>query len=147
MSHRPSTLTVRDITAIIESHWLPGNPTEWSNAAAKEIHQRMSEAGEAHFNQLSPDEAERLALLVEEMGEAQQAIGKILRHGYESRHPDGGPTNREMLERELGDVESSGEMLKNHGDLNPESVAKYRWIKGYKVYQYLHHHEEFVEIT
>lgn len=53
-----------------------------------------------HFNQLTPAEAERLALLAEECGEVIQAIGKILRHGYESRHPDGGPTNREALERE-----------------------------------------------
>lgn len=37
-----------------------------------------------HFNQLSPAEAERLALLSEELGEAQQAIGKILRHGQPS---------------------------------------------------------------
>ena len=35
---------------------------------------------------------ERLALLLEELGEAQQVIGKILRHGYDSRHPDGGPS-------------------------------------------------------
>ena len=40
-----------------------------------------------HFNQLTPAEAERLALLLEELGEAQQAIGKILRHGYASTHP------------------------------------------------------------
>lgn len=32
-----------------------------------------------HFNGLTPAEAERLALLLEELGEAQQAIGKILR--------------------------------------------------------------------
>ena len=37
------------------------------------------------FNKLSAAEAERLALLLEELGEAQQAIGKILRHGYENR--------------------------------------------------------------
>ncbi len=57
-----------------------------------------------HFNQLSPSEAERLAMLAEGCGEVVQAIGKILRHGYESTHPDGGPTNRATLERECGDV-------------------------------------------
>lgn len=40
-----------------------------------------------HFNGLTPAEAERLALLSEELGEAQQAIGKILRHGYDSSNP------------------------------------------------------------
>lgn len=57
-----------------------------------------------HFNRLTPAEAERLALLAEECGEVIQAIGKVLRHGFESTHPDGGPTNRESLERECGDV-------------------------------------------
>jgi hypothetical protein len=32
-------------------------------------------------NELSDAEVERLAILAEEMGEAQQCIGKILRHG------------------------------------------------------------------
>ena len=34
------------------------------------------------FNELSPAEVERLAILAEEMGEAIQVIGKVLRHGY-----------------------------------------------------------------
>lgn len=34
------------------------------------------------FNQLTNAQAERLHILLEELGEAQQAIGKILRHGY-----------------------------------------------------------------
>ena len=36
-----------------------------------------------NFNRLSPAEYERLAILAEEMGEAQQALGKIMRHGGE----------------------------------------------------------------
>jgi hypothetical protein len=53
-----------------------------------------------HFNRLTPAEAERLALLLEELGEAQQIIGKILRHGYESYHPDDPETtNRTLLAR------------------------------------------------
>ena len=35
------------------------------------------------FNKLSDAETERLAILAEEMGEAQQAIGKIIRHARE----------------------------------------------------------------
>lgn len=59
-----------------------------------------------HFNQLTPAQAEVLALLAEEAGELIQAIGKILRHGLESTHPanPGGPTNADALVRELGDV-------------------------------------------
>ena len=91
---------------------------------------------EKSFNGLTPAEAERLSYLLEELGEAQQAIGKILRHGYESRDPTkpvpvfndnrGGhtgyrntsPTNRQMLERELGDVRRAINMLTKAGDLS-----------------------------
>ena len=54
-------------------------------------------------NELTPAESERLALLSEEMGEAIQAIGKILRHGYESTGPKTIVRNRTSLEKELGD--------------------------------------------
>lgn len=47
---------------------------------------------------------ERLTMLIEECGEVIQAATKALRHGYESRHPDGGPNNREYLMRELEDL-------------------------------------------
>lgn len=56
-------------------------------------------------NGLSKAEEERLECLAEEAGEIVQACMKILRHGYESRHPDGGPTNRESLAREVGNFQ------------------------------------------
>lgn len=55
-------------------------------------------------NGLTDAQEERLFMLAEELCEAGQAIGKTLRHGYDSTHPEGGETNREWLERELGDV-------------------------------------------
>lgn len=58
-----------------------------------------------HFNQLTPAQAERLAILAEEAGEIVQAVGKILRHGYASYHPnDDRVDNRDMLSREIGDI-------------------------------------------
>lgn len=66
---------------------------------------------EPHVNGLSNAALERLAVLVEECGESLQCIGKILRHGYDSTHPNGGPTNRDMLERELADVTVAAELL------------------------------------
>lgn len=93
-----------------------------------------------HFNRLSPEEAERLALLLEELGEAQQAIGKILRHGYGSRHPDGGPTNREALEREMGDVLAALDLLVAAEDLDGgQAIVYHRRQKAGKVGKYLHH--------
>jgi len=92
-----------------------------------------------HFNQLTPAEAERLALLLEELGEAQQAIGKILRHGYESTHPDGGPTNREALERECGDVRHAMIRLCEAGDLSKRAIHDRADAKAEQVVRYLHH--------
>lgn len=92
-----------------------------------------------HFNGLLPAEAERLALLLEELGEAQQAIGKVLRHGYESRHPDGGQTNRESLEREVGDVYVALRMMFNANDIRRGAVATREEIKIESVRRYLHH--------
>ena len=53
-------------------------------------------------NDLTDAEVERLAVLAEEMGEAIQCIGIILRHGYESWNPAvrASPNNRRMLEIE-----------------------------------------------
>jgi NTP pyrophosphatase (non-canonical NTP hydrolase) len=92
-----------------------------------------------HFHGLFPAEAERLAVLLEELGEAQQAIGKILRHGYESHHPNGGPTNREALEREMGDVLFALDMLTTATDLDRDGVEMARGRKREAIKPYLHH--------
>lgn len=92
-----------------------------------------------HFNQLSPAEAERLALLAEELGECTQAIGKILRHGYESRPPNGGPTNREALEKEVADVLLATKLLLTAGDMDQIRVTTHECMKAKVVRQYLHH--------
>ena len=92
-----------------------------------------------HFNRLTPPEAERLALLAEELGESIQAIGKVLRHGYENGHPDGGATNRQRLELELGDAYHAIALLCEAGDLNFESVASRADEKARTALRYLHH--------
>lgn len=96
-----------------------------------------------HFNQLTPAEAERLALLAEEMGEAIQIIGKILRHGYESHNPNDAlrTTNRSLLEKELGDVRFAMIFLCDSGDLNKKNIHDFAKLKNLKVGQYLHHQE------
>ncbi len=93
----------------------------------------------AHFNGLSPAEAERLACLAEECGEVIQAIGKVLRHGYESRHPMGGETNRQALEREVGDVYATVELLVKAADLNDEEIKLNAHAKHESRKAYFHH--------
>jgi len=93
------------------------------------------------FNKLNPGEAERLFLLLEEMAEVQQIIGKVLRHGYESHHPDGGPSNRKLLEKELGDVLLALKYLREANDISWGEVLGWqdRKEKSIKTYLYLHH--------
>lgn len=92
-------------------------------------------------NELTDAEIERLAILAEEMGEAQQAIGKILRHGYESYNPDdsNGRTNRRELERELGDVVAAMELMTITRDVNDASIDQFAVDKMLKILKYSHH--------
>ncbi len=92
-----------------------------------------------HFNQLSPAKAERLALLLEEMGEAQQAIGKVLRHGYASAHPNGGPNNRAALAIELGHVRFAIADMTMKGDIDEGLIGESFDSKAHSVTRYMHH--------
>lgn len=92
-----------------------------------------------HFNGLTEAEAERLADLAEECGEVIQAIGKILRHGYESdNHGKLWQTNRQQLEREIADVLYTVDMLVVSGDVDRERCQRERSGKSAEFY----HHQE-----
>lgn len=94
-----------------------------------------------HFNQLSPAEAERLSLLIEECAEVIQIIGKIQRHGYDSSHPNGGPNNRDMLSEEMGHVRAASFLLTATGGVSARTVQEHadRKSEGYAANKYLHH--------
>jgi NTP pyrophosphatase (non-canonical NTP hydrolase) len=82
---------------------------------------------------LSKAEYERLAILMEEMGEAIQIIGKVLRHGYEGHHPNAPhTTNRALLELELGDVRAAIILMLRADDLSEakmEAHARHKYEK------------------
>lgn len=94
-----------------------------------------------HFNQLSPAEAERIALLMEEAGEVVQICGKILRHGFESYHPDDEKriTNRKLLEKELGDLSAARRLMEVNGDIKHLEVMLGESSKLNRINAYLHH--------
>ena len=96
-----------------------------------------------HFNELTPAEAERLALLLEEMGEAQQIIGKILRHGYYSFHPkdETETANAALLAKEIGDVQAALKMMFDAKDISKDLVNESKAVKLKNVKRYLHHQE------
>jgi NTP pyrophosphatase (non-canonical NTP hydrolase) len=87
---------------------------------------------------LSDAERERLAILAEECGEVIQIIGKVLRHGYESRHPNGGPTNRELLESELAHVGVAKDRMCRARELDGERISKAYVEKYGRANNYLH---------
>jgi hypothetical protein len=94
------------------------------------------------FNQLTPAQAERLAMLAEECGEVIQIVGKILRHGYDNHHPnDPTTTNRHLLIKELSDVNAvlqamgRAELINANLNNNPVKI----WAQKLR---YTHHQEK-----
>jgi NTP pyrophosphatase (non-canonical NTP hydrolase) len=90
---------------------------------------------------LTAGQIERLAWLAEECGEVAQAVGKILRHGYQSASPFGGPTNRVALERELGDMRAAVERMFEAADLRPGDVRAWERRKMVDAGQWMHHQD------
>lgn len=84
---------------------------------------------------------ERLAILAEELGEAQQAIGKIIRHGYESFNPDkpDHPGNQYDLELELGQIIYITDLMCRAGDLDEETIVLKTHQRAYTLPRYTHH--------
>lgn len=92
----------------------------------------------AAFSKMTEAERERLEMLIEEAGEIVTIGTKILRHGYTSYHPDDPAkvTNRDHLEREVGDLLTVFERMVSEGDvegdvlmldLNARWKSKLKW--------------------
>jgi NTP pyrophosphatase (non-canonical NTP hydrolase) len=94
-----------------------------------------------HFNSLTPAEAERLACLAEECGEVIQIIGKILRHGFDDWSPldDTKTTNRQNLERELGDLSAVCHRMEIGGDIRRGPIQEAHEAKLEKLPKWTHH--------
>jgi NTP pyrophosphatase (non-canonical NTP hydrolase) len=97
-----------------------------------------------HFNGLTPAEAERLSLLLEECGEVLQIVGKIQRHGYESINPllEYSLTNRNLLQKEIGHLFHALSRMTEAGDIDANMVAASEGIKSRSIYRWLHHQPE-----
>lgn len=93
---------------------------------------------------LSDAQIEQLACLAEEAGEIVLAVGKILRHGYESTNPFdiSCKTNRQQLETEVGQIGVAIERLFRAGELNEDNVLFYEEAKKKTVHQWLHFNKE-----
>lgn len=100
-----------------------------------------------HFNGLTEAEQERLVIIAEECGEVVQSTCKILRHGYESKNPKAhdSETNRQALERELGDVLHAIKRMTMAGDLTRERIEERAESKPSHILPYLHHQPECMD--
>lgn len=94
-----------------------------------------------NFAELHDAEMERLHLLQEECAEVIQAASKILRHGECSCNPleIDGSTNRQNLEKEIGDVLSAIDRLVKWRQVSRSSIDKRRIHKTISAEKYLHH--------
>jgi NTP pyrophosphatase (non-canonical NTP hydrolase) len=89
-------------------------------------------------------ERERLAMLAEEAGEIVQIVGKILRHGYESYHPDDPlkVTNRQHLTNELQDIDGVVYGMVSNGDLQISDFSLEKAIATWQRKLKWTHHQE-----
>lgn len=88
---------------------------------------------------LTPAEAERLEMLIEECSEVIKEASKVLRHGWDSYHPDDPrkTPNSFRLQRELTDVDAvrwgmalNGDPVGDHPasrDINDGWTHKHEW--------------------
>jgi hypothetical protein len=90
-------------------------------------------------NRISEAEQERVGLLCEEMGEAQQIAGKILRHGLDSSHPEMPLlSNANLLELEAGHVLAALDLLVEAGTISRAGLERERVAKLQKLRSWLH---------
>ncbi len=87
------------------------------------------------------DEAkvERLALLLEEASEVIQVVGKTLRHGEDSYHPNTPEiTNKMLLEEEIADFFLAVTLMTQEGDIDLGRINQLIEEKKEKKNTYLH---------
>jgi hypothetical protein len=95
---------------------------------------------------ISDAELERLAILAEEAAEVQQIVMKIIRHGYGSHSPfdEKKTPNRELLNKELGDLQLAIQLMVEYFDINPNTIEQRKNYKRGLLDNYLHHNTSFI---
>ncbi len=92
---------------------------------------------------MTEEEAERLEMLAEEAAEVIMIVMKTLRHGYESFHPDNPEiTNRELLEKEVGDFLGILAQMELKEDVQSVNLAFHKQEKWKNSLPYTHHQDK-----
>lgn len=92
---------------------------------------------------------ECLVLLNEECAEVSQVACKIQRFGFGSRNPTikNSPTNKELLECEIGDLLCVIEMIIKEGVLSKENIENYKLEKFEKLKKWMIGGEGWMKAT
>lgn len=94
---------------------------------------------------LSPAEAERLEMLIEECAEVIKACTKTLRHGYGSYNPtlpvERQSTNKDDLVHEMVDVQALIWVMEQRGDVELPIAHKRLQERWEQKLRYTHHQE------
>ena len=92
------------------------------------------------MNLPTESELERLAILAEECAEVQQVVMKIIRHGYGSHNPfdELKTPNRELLNKELGDLMYAIKLMQDCYDINRTAIEVHEQMKRSAIGKYLH---------
>lgn len=91
-------------------------------------------------------QAERMALLIEELGEALRVIGKIQRHGWDSHDPTGKEEglNSVLLTVELGHVLAAIALMMEAEDISIHLVEDHHRMKLGKLTKWLHNEQNIL---
>jgi hypothetical protein len=100
------------------------------------------------MTRLTKAQIERLQLLQEEASEIIQAASKILRFGYEGKHPSSGPSdlnNVDKLSEELGNLVVVLDLMVSGGELSEEKVQGFATEKLNRIGKYTNHQKALIE--
>ncbi len=92
-------------------------------------------------NKLTEAQEERLGVAVEEFGEALQAIGKIVRYGYDNQWLGEGPTKKQKLEEEIAHCMIAINMLIATKDISLDALEQHYNKKKEFIQNHLLHQE------
>lgn len=110
-------------------HLCDDNDVIWQETVQETAAQEQPPKQEPNLNEV-------LLILQEECSEVIQAVSKVIRFGWGSKHPERTKTNREELEEELGDLLAMYDILLQTREIDPAKVSHARANKYNKLKQY-----------
>lgn len=98
----------------------------------------------AEHNNLTASQEELLLKLIEESSEVIKEACKTLHYGYESCNPfdPTRETNRDKIEKEIGDLMNIVELIQGQNDLSSENIRIRKESKKQEIYKWLLHQDK-----